>query len=186
MKTLIIIPSRLSATRLPGKPLLKINGLSIISHVFKKAIDANIGDVYVAAEDKEIIDDVKKNGGQAILTDNNHKTGTDRIWEALKKLGKTDVELIMNLQGDEPLMNIEDIQNLHHQMIKTKSELGTLASDINNKNLYEQHNIVKVETKESLDNLEFPEAVNFMRKLNQKNKNIYHHLGIYCYQLKIL
>ena len=60
MKTVIIIPSRLSATRLPGKPLLKINGLSIISHVVKKAKNANIGEVYVAAEDQEIIDDVKK------------------------------------------------------------------------------------------------------------------------------
>ena len=68
MKTLVIIPSRLSATRLPGKPLLKINGLSIISHVLKKAEEANIGEVIVATEDKEIIDDVKKNGGQAILT----------------------------------------------------------------------------------------------------------------------
>ena len=73
MKTLIIIPSRLSATRLPGKPLLKINGLSIISHVFKKAEEANIGEVVVATEDQEIIDDVKKNGGQAILTQKNIK-----------------------------------------------------------------------------------------------------------------
>ena len=60
MKTLVIIPSRLSATRLPGKPLMKINGLSMISHVFKKAEEANIGDVLVATEDQEIIDDVKK------------------------------------------------------------------------------------------------------------------------------
>ena len=65
MKTLILIPSRLAATRLPGKPLLKINGLSIISHVFKKAEEANIGEVMVAAEDQEIIDDVRQNGGQA-------------------------------------------------------------------------------------------------------------------------
>ena len=68
MKTLVLIPSRLSATRLPGKPMLKINGLSMISHVFKKAEEANIGEVVVAAEDQEIVDDVKKNGGQAILT----------------------------------------------------------------------------------------------------------------------
>ena len=68
MKTLVIIPSRLSATRLPGKPLLKINGISMISHVFKKAEEANIGEVIVAAEDQEIVDDVKKNGGQVILT----------------------------------------------------------------------------------------------------------------------
>ena len=88
MKTLIIIPSRLSATRLPGKPLLKINGLSIISHVFKIAMNAKIGEVYVAAEDQEIVNDVKNNGGQAILTSSNHKTGTDRIFEALEILGK--------------------------------------------------------------------------------------------------
>ena len=79
MKTLTIIPSRLSATRLPGKPLLKINNLSIISHVFRRAQEANIGDVVVATEDQEIVDDVIKNGGSAILTGKNHKTGTDRI-----------------------------------------------------------------------------------------------------------
>ena len=67
MKTLVIIPSRMSATRLPGKPLLKINGLSIISHVSKKAEEANIGDVIVATEDQENIDDVKANGFKAIL-----------------------------------------------------------------------------------------------------------------------
>ena len=85
MKTLVIIPSRLSATRLPGKPLLKINGKSIISHVVKKAETANIGEVIVAAEDQEIVDDVKKNKGQAILSKKKHKTGTDRVYEALKK-----------------------------------------------------------------------------------------------------
>ena len=186
MKTLIIIPSRLSATRLPGKPLLKINGLSIISHVVKKAEDANIGEVFVAAEDQEIIDDVKKNGGQAILTSNNHKTGTDRIFEAIKKLKKPNVELVMNLQGDEPLMNIVDIKNLYNQMVETKSNLGTLASNILDKNLYEEENVVKVMTKESLDISKFPEAINFMRKSNNKSQNIYHHLGIYCYQLETL
>ena len=97
MKTLIIIPSRMSATRLPGKPLLEINGLSIISHVFKRAEEANIGEVVVATEDQEILDDVIKNGGRAILTGRNHKTGTDRIYEALQKLDLKDVDLIMNL-----------------------------------------------------------------------------------------
>ena len=186
MKTLVIIPSRLSATRLPGKPLLKINGISIISHVFKKAEEANIGEVIVATEDQEVIDDVKKNGGQAILTKNHHKTGTDRIYEALKKIKLSDTELVMNLQGDEPLMNIEDIKSLHNQMIKTKSKLGTLASNIKDKNLHEKQNVVKVSTKESLSISKFPEAVNFMRKSNNLTENIYHHLGIYCYQLETL
>ena len=186
MKTLVIIPSRLSASRLPGKPLLKINGLSIISHVYKKAQEANIGEVFVAAEDQEIIEDVKKNGGEAILTNNNHKTGTDRIYEAFVKLGRTDIDLIMNLQGDEPLMNIEDIQKLNKYMIQTKRDLGTLAAKINNKKVFENHDIVKVITEESLDDTKFPRAINFMRKLDKENSHIYHHLGIYCYNVEIL
>jgi len=95
MKTLIIIPSRLAATRLPGKPLLKINGISLISHVFKRAESANIGEVIVATEDQEIIDDVKKNGGNAILTKKNHKTGTDRIHEAFNKLHRNDINFVI-------------------------------------------------------------------------------------------
>ena len=186
MKTLIIIPSRLSATRLPGKPLLKINGLSIISHVFKKAEEANIGEVVVATEDLEIIDDVKKNGGQAILTEKNHKTGTDRIYEALQKFDNKNIDLIMNLQGDEPLMNIEDIKNLNDQMIRNKSQLGTLASKIKDKAMYENENIVKVNTKELLDDLNFPEAINFSRKSLERVKNTFHHLGIYCYKKETL
>ena len=186
MKTLVIIPSRLSASRLPNKPLLKINGLSIISHVFKNAKLADIGDVIVAAEDQEIVDDVVNNGGQAILTSKIHKTGTDRVYEALKKIGKSDIELIMNLQGDEPLMNIEDIKNLRDQMVKTNSKMGTLASKINDNNLYDFKNVVKVTTKESLEMSKFPEAKNFMRKSVNLKENTYHHLGIYCYQIDTL
>ena len=181
MKTLVIIPSRLKATRLPGKPLLKINGLSMITHVFKTAERANIGEVVVATEDKEILDDVKQNGGQAILTKKKHYTGTDRIYEAFEMMDNSNIDLIMNLQGDEPLMNIDDIKNLNNQMIKNNSFLGTLGSNTLNKNDYSNENIVKVETKKELDNLNFPEANCFKRKaLN--NQNIYHHLGIYCYQ----
>ena len=186
MKTLVIIPSRLSATRLPGKPLLKINGLSIISHVFKKAEEANIGEVIVATGDQEIIDDVKKNGGQAILTNNRHQTGTDRIYEAIEKIDNSNIDLVMNLQGDEPLMNIDDIRNLNNQMIKNNAELGTLASNIMEKEFYHNQNIVKVITNESLNNSNFPEAIDFMRKISGSEKNIYHHLGIYCYQKEIL
>ena len=186
MKTLILIPSRLAATRLPGKPLLKINGLSIISHVFKKAEEANIGEVVVAPEDQEIAEDVKKNGGQAILTNNNHKTGTDRIFEALKKLNKVDIDLVMNLQGDEPLMNVEDIKNLNTQMVNNKSKLGTLGSIIKDQKLYKNQNVVKVITKETLDESKFSEAEGFFRETLSDNKNIYHHLGIYCYQIETL
>ena len=186
MKTLIIIPSRLSAARLPGKPLLKINGLSVISHVFKKAEKADIGQVVVATEDQEIIDDVKKNGGEAILTKNHHKTGTDRIYEALNKIDNSNIELVMNLQGDEPLINIEDIRNLNYQMIKNKSKIGTLASKITDQKLYSNPNVVKVSTIKNLEDDNFPEAINFSRKTLEQSQNIYNHLGIYCYQKEVL
>ena len=180
MKTLVIIPSRMSATRLPGKPLLKINGLSIISHVSKKAEEANIGDVIVATEDQEIVDDVKRNGFNAILTSNQHKTGTDRIHEALKKTNIKDVDLIMNLQGDEPAIDIQDIISLNDKMIKNHSNLGTLAAIINDNNYFKNENIVKVITENNLEEDHFPRAVSFLRK-SEKMNNTYHHIGVYCY-----
>ena len=170
----------MSATRLPGKPLLKINGLSIISHVSKKAGEANIGDVIVATEDQEIIDDVKRNGFNAILTSNKHKTGTDRIHEALKKLNVKDVDFIMNLQGDEPAIDIQDIVRLNDKMLKNPSNIGTLAATIkNNKNLRNE-NIVKVITENTLGEDNFPKGKFFLRKSEQID-NIYHHIGVYCY-----
>jgi 3-deoxy-manno-octulosonate cytidylyltransferase (CMP-KDO synthetase) len=185
MKTLTIIPSRLSATRLPGKPLLKINDLSIISHVFRRAQEANIGEVVVAAEDQEIVDDVIKNGGRAILTGKNHKTGTDRIYEALKKLDVKDVDLIMNLQGDEPSIDIEDIIKLNKKMVSNKSKMGTLAAKIKDLTDLDNENIVKVVTNKNLNNDEFSEAKNFIRR-SSKIANIYHHIGIYCYSIETL
>jgi len=180
MKTLIIIPSRMSATRLPGKPLMKINGLSIISHVSKRAEEANIGDVIVATEDQEIVDDVKGNGFNVILTSNQHKTGTDRIHEALKKSNIKDVDLIMNLQGDEPAIDINDIKKLNDKMVKNYSNLGTLAAIITDNNNFKNESIVKVITEKSLEENNFSKALSFLRKSN-KIDNIYHHIGVYCF-----
>ena len=185
MKTLTIIPSRLSATRLPGKPLLKINDISIISHVFMRAQEANIGDVVVAAEDQEIVDDVVNNGGRAILTGKNHKTGTDRIYEALNKLEVKDVDFVMNLQGDEPAININDIINLNKKMISNQSQMGTLAAKIKDLNDLENENIVKVITKENLNKDKFSKAKYFIRR-SLEVENIYHHIGIYCYSTDTL
>ena len=185
MKTLIIIPSRLSATRLPGKPLLKINDISIISHVYKRAKEANIGEVIVAAEDQEIVNDVKNNGGNSILTSDKHKTGTDRIYEAYQKLNLDNIDFIMNLQGDEPAINIEDIVNLNQMMINHKAKIGTLAAKIENKLDLANENIVKVITENNLEDDPFSKAKIFLRK-SQDALNIYHHIGIYCYSSEIL
>ena len=170
----------MSATRLPGKPLLKINGLSIISHVSKKAVEANIGEVIVAAEDQEIIDDVKGNGFNAILTSNKHKTGTDRIHEAFKKSNIRDVDFIMNLQGDEPAIDIQDIVRLNDKIVQNNSNIGTLAATIQEKNNLKNENIVKVITEDTLEDENFPRGISFSRKFKQI-ENIYHHIGVYCY-----
>jgi 3-deoxy-manno-octulosonate cytidylyltransferase (CMP-KDO synthetase) len=176
----------MSATRLPGKPLFKINDISIISTVYKKAVEANIGDVIVATEDQEIIDDVELNGGNAILTDNTHKTGTDRIFQAFERYNEKNIDLVMNLQGDEPMINIEDIKNLNDKSCSEKSNMSTLAAKIKSKEDYKNSNVVKVETYEELNNKNFPTAVNFERIINQNIENIYHHLGIYCYSVDTL
>ena len=175
----------MSATRLPGKPLLKINGLSIISHVSKKAEEANIGEVVVATEDQEIIDDVKSNGFNAILTSNKHKTGTDRIYEAFQKINIRDVDLIMNLQGDEPAIEIDDMINLNNKMIKNNANLGTLAAKLEEKKILESENIVKVITEKNLKEHQFPRAISFLRR-SENMDNIYHHIGIYCYSADTL
>ena len=186
-KTLILIPARMAATRLPGKPLLKINNLSIISHVFKRAKEADIGEVVVATEDQEIFTEVLRNGGKAILTNNNHKTGTDRIFEAYKKLEIKDVDYILNLQGDEPDIDKNDIINLNNFMIKHDAELGTLAAKIQDDKMLNNKNVVKVITDKKLVESNFPTALNFTRDdLSIDNKNIYHHIGIYSYKTSIL
>tara|TARA_B100001564_G_C20509257_1_gene609884 strand:- start:53 stop:760 length:708 start_codon:yes stop_codon:yes gene_type:complete len=177
----------MGASRLPGKPLLKINNLSIISHVFKKAEKTNIGEVVVATENNEILEDVKKNGGRGILTGSDHKTGTDRIFEAYKKLGSKDIDFILNLQGDEPNINTNDIINLNNFMIKNDSEIATLAAKIDDEEILNNKNVVKVITKNNLTEKNFSLALNFTRNnLSKKYKNIYHHIGVYSYKVSAL
>ena len=142
-------------------------------------------DVVIATEDQEIVDDVVKNGGKAILTSRNHKTGTDRIFEAFQKLELEDVDLIMNLQGDEPQINIEDIISLNKKMVSEQCEMGTLAAKIKDFKDLNNKNIVKVVTEENLDKNDFSKAKNFLRR-STEIANIYHHIGIYCYSIKTL
>ena len=186
-KTIILIPSRMSASRLPGKPLLKINDLPIISHVVNKAKKSNIGRVVVCTEDEQILKEVKNNGGEAILTSSNHKSGSDRIFEAFTKLEINNIDYVLNLQGDEPNIDENDIINLNRFMIQKKSDIGTLATKIKDNSILLDENIVKVFLKEKLSLENFPFALNFSRKdLSNKYENIYHHMGIYIYKVNIL
>ena len=177
----------MSAVRLPGKPLLKINNLSIISHVVNKAKKTKIGRVVVCAEDKSIFDDVVKNGGEAILTGNHHKSGTDRIFEGYKKLGIKDVDYILNVQGDEPSIDENDIINLNNMMIESSSNIGTLASKIKDKKMYIDENIVKVITEKKLSDKVASFALSFTRSYDLKKvENIYHHIWVYAYKVNML
>ena len=176
----------MSASRLKGKPLLLINNLPIICHVVNKAKESNIGEVIVATEDEEILSIVEKNNGKGILT-GKHNTGTDRVFEAYQKLKIDNVEYILNLQGDEPMIDPKDIINLNNLMIKNNSDLGTLASEIKDEKMFDDKNVVKVSTKNKLKNNNFIKALDFSRKYSlNKNLNIYHHIGIYCYKISIL
>ena len=186
-KTIILIPSRMSAKRLPGKPLLKINNLPIISHVFNKAKKTGIGRVVVCTEDEEILEEVIKNGGEAVLTSDKHKSGSDRILEGFNKLGIKDIDYILNLQGDEPNIDEEDIKKLNNFMISNKADIGTLATRIKNNTMLVNKNVVKVYLNEKLSNDNFPFAINFSREnFSSKYQNIYHHIGIYIYRVNVL
>ncbi len=186
-KTIILIPSRMSASRLPGKPLLRINNLPIISHVVNKAEKSNIGRVVVCTEDEEILQEVKNNGGEAILTSSKHKSGSDRIFEAFTKLKINNVDYVLNLQGDEPNIDENDIINLNKLMIQKNSDIGTLATKIKEDSILSDENVVKVVLKEKLSGENFPFALNFSRKdLSSEYENIYYHIGIYIYKVNIL
>ena len=185
-KTIILIPSRLDASRLPNKPLLKINNKSLINHVYEKGLSTNIGEVYVASGDQEILKEVSNNNGKSILTKKDHLTGTDRIFEAYKKLKRKDIDYIINLQGDEPLIDVNDILNLNKFAIQNNSEIATLACKLENKNK-ENQNVVKVISDKNLEKYNFSKAIKFTRDLgDEKLGNIYHHIGIYIYKVSSL
>ena len=176
----------MAASRLKGKPLLEINNVPIICHVLNKARETGL-EVIVATEDKEIVTAVEQNGGGKVILTGKHKTGTDRIFEAFKKLEIKNVDYILNLQGDEPMIDPKDIINLNKLMIKNNSDIGTLASEIKNDSMLTNENIVKVITEKKLKNNNFVKALNFLRKdLKKENSNIYHHIGIYCYKVSVL
>jgi len=184
--TVILIPSRLAATRLPNKPLLKINNISIINHVYKIAKSSLIGESYVATGDKEIFEEVTKLGGKCILTKKDHKTGTDRIFEAYQELRDDNIEYVINLQGDEPMLDIEDVTNLLKKTIKKQSKISTLACQIEDEKFFLNKNVVKVITKEELLQNNLSTATSFTREIKNTQKNIYHHIGIYIYNVTYL
>ncbi len=185
-KTAIIIPSRLDAVRLPNKPLELIKNKEMILHVYEAAQKTNTGDVYVATPDQKIIDVITKNGGKAILTEVNHQTGTDRIYEVFKNHLKSEPDLIINLQGDMPNIDPKAITNLVSYMSEGKCDIGTLASTFSSETELADENNVKVATKNKLKINQFDQAIDFFRQDTKEYENYFHHVGIYAFTNKAL
>ena len=180
--TAIIIPTRLGAKRFPNKPLEKINNVPMIIHVLNRAKESKVGEVFVATPDNEIFQIVEDNGGKAILTKENHQSGSDRVYEAYIKEIKDGVELIINLQGDMPNIQPDSISKLVNLMQNNDCDIGTLASYIKNKSDIINPNVVKVHIDQTLKGDNFLGAKDFFRiKKNLNNENIYHHIGIYAF-----
>jgi len=185
-KTVIIIPSRLDALRLPNKPLELINNKEMILHVYEAAKKTNTGDVYVATPDQKIIDVIINNGGKAVLTSLDHQTGTDRVYEVFKNQLKTEPSIIVNLQGDMPNIDPRAITDLVSYMNKGKCDIGTLASTFSSEAELTDKNNVKVAVKDKLKANSFGKATDFFRTSSNTLKNIYHHVGIYAFTNKAL
>ena len=184
MKTAIIIPSHLHAQRLPNKPLLLINNEPMIVHVWKQAKKTNIEEVVVATSDQEIFDVIKKCGGKSILTSNHHTNGSDRIFEAVESLDSKP-DLIINVQGDMPLINPDAINYLENFMKAGEAEMSTLASSLEMQDMTNP-NVVKVETNNKINLNQFSTAKDFFRTKDEREDCLYHHVGIYAYQYPIL
>ena len=176
----IIIPSRLASVRLPNKPLKKIKDLEMVLHVNELARKANIGKVIVATPDEKIAELVRGYGGNAVKTEKNHETGTDRIYEVFDKVLNRQSKIIINLQGDMPNLEISSLKFLANHMKKNFCDIGTLASELDDEEKINE-NVVKVQTEKKIFENSFSKASDFFRHNPVDKKNIYHHIGIYAF-----
>jgi 3-deoxy-manno-octulosonate cytidylyltransferase (CMP-KDO synthetase) len=193
MKFLGVIPARYASTRFPGKPLADINGKPMIQKVYEQALQA-LEHVYVATDDKRIEDAVKSFGGKVIMTSTNHQSGTDRIAEAAniitEKL-KLNFDVVINIQGDEPFIQPEQINSLKSCFNNPSTEIATLIKKITNTDEIFDPNKVKVVTAKDNRALYFSRSpIPFVRGENQEewlNKNsFFKHIGMYAYRFDSL
>ena len=181
-RTLVLIPARMAASRLPGKPLLDIAGLPMIVHVLRRAEAAQIGRVAVATDTPEIAAAVKSHGGEAVMTRSEHPSGSDRIYEALKTLdpgGK--VEIVINLQGDFPTISPDNIRAVLPPLDDPAVDIATLAAEIHTEEESANPNVVKAVGSpigpRRLRALYFTRAA-----APSGNGPRYHHIGLYAYR----
>jgi 3-deoxy-manno-octulosonate cytidylyltransferase (CMP-KDO synthetase) len=175
-KVAVIIPTRLASTRLKRKPLLEIDGKPMVVNVAEKAVEAEVGDVYVACADQEIADLCRQYGYECIVTDPAIKTGTDRVYATLQKLEK-DYDYIVNLQGDLPSISPHSICSVVDSVIDNSSDIGTLVTVAKTEKEKTDPNMVRAIFTESGRALYFTRA----SYCPSGDGELYHHVGIYAF-----
>ncbi len=171
MKKIIIIPARLHSERLPLKPLKLIGEKPMIQWTYDAALLSNADEVKIATDSIEIQSVFDE--GVALMTSSIHKSGTERVYEVAKKISKSNDDVIVNLQGDEPFINKLDLNNLFSALVGTENEMATLYREIISKDELTDENIVKVKVKSGY-------AVEFSRNFKEDN-DCYVHIGVYAF-----
>ena len=185
MKSICVIPARYSSTRLPGKPLKDICGKPMICRVWERASKAkSVAEVIVATDDERILSAVEKNSGKAMMTRADHKTGTDRLAEVAEKF--SDAEVIVNVQGDEPLIEPALIDELVAEFVADKNlQMATVATELNDADEMKNPNNVKVVLDKKNDALYFSRSL-IPYPRNAGKAKVFKHIGIYAYRRNFL
>ncbi|MBR1505912.1 MAG: 3-deoxy-manno-octulosonate cytidylyltransferase [Prevotella sp.] len=189
MKFIAIIPARYASTRFPGKPLALLGGKPVIQHVYEQAVKA-LDEAWVATDDTRIYDTVTGFGGHAVMTRTDHKSGTDRIEEAVEKIG-TDADVIINIQGDEPFVQVSQIKTLMQLFDNAGTQIGTLGKRFESREAAMNPNSPKIVTDLQGFALYFSRSViPFVRGANSDNWfeqfPYLKHLGLYAYRREVL
>jgi len=191
----VVIPARYGSTRLPGKPLLKIAGQAMIAHVCQRAMEAEADDVVVATDDQRIYDQVTALGLKVVMTDPNHQSGTERITEVAEKMGWGDEEIVVNLQGDEPLIPPTYIRDVALALgAQNQANIATLAAEITDSEEIFNSNAVKVVLNHAGYALYFSRAAipwdrnsfSATGGIPSHNMPYLRHIGMYAYRVKFL
>lgn len=185
--TIVVIPARMASARLPGKPLADIHGLPMIVHCWKRAIEANVGQVLVAAAEVEVADVIRAHGGDAIMTDPALPSGSDRIAEALSlRDPQRRFNFVVNLQGDLPTIDSLSIQRCLAGLVNDAADISTIAARIDADGDIANPNIVKAIAPLSSER-EVAFARDFVRQAGPEHAApFWHHIGVYAYRRPVL
>ena len=185
---LVVIPARLASTRLPNKPLADIAGKPMVVRVAERALMSGASRVVIAVDDQSIFDACKAHGLDVMLTSKDHPTGTDRLSEVVRKLNLQDDEIVVNVQGDEPLIPPDLITDVAKTLSQhPQASIATAALAIHDPAEINNPNVVKVVMSQSHQALYFSRsAIPFSRNPEQHQAQHYRHIGMYAYRASFL